>query len=441
MAQVVEVTRTVETDPVPSSGDAADDPAIWVHPTDPSLSTVIGTDKNSGLAGNHYNTALKLDDGRLVFGGENGINIFDPLEIACDMPIPNIQITGFDIFNKTYKHDLTNIEKIKLSYKQNFFSIQFSSLQFNKNHHYKFYYKLENVDPDWNKINHEPNVSYTDIKPGHYSFHIKIAPDDGLIQYTKKLKIIITPPFWKTYWFYSIVTIIILIVLAWMIRLKFRSIRAELAKSEIEQRMLRTQMNPHFIFNILTTLQNLILNNDVSNANKYLTRFSKLLRMILQNSRSTYISISEEVNIITNYIELQKLRYNNKFNYKIDVDNTLDLELDQIPPMLAQPFIENSIEHGFVEANQEYLLDISIIRDNNFIIYTIADNGIGIEKSLKIKSQYKEDYKSLGIKIINDRMINLNKIQKQNIDLKVKDISTKTKSEQGTKVIITIKNA
>lgn len=408
---------------------------------DPRTKKVNILNKNSGLAGNHYNTALKLDDGRLAFGGENGINIFDPLEIVCDMPIPNIQITGFDIFNKIYKHDLTSIEKIKLSYKQNFFSIQFSSLQFSKNHHYKFYYKLENVDPDWNKINHEPKVSYTDIKPGHYNFHIKITPDDGLIQYTKKLKIIITPPFWKTYWFYSIVTIIILLVLAWMIRLKFRSIRAELAKSEIEQRMLRTQMNPHFIFNILTTLQNLILNNDVSSANKYLTRFSKLLRMILQNSRSTYISISEEVNTITNYIELQKLRYNNKFNYKIDVDNTLDIELDQIPPMLAQPFIENSIEHGFVEANQDYLLDISIIRDNNFIIYTIADNGIGIEKSLKIKSQYKEDYKSLGIKIMNDRMINLNKIQKQNIDLKVKDISTKTKSEQGTKVIITIRNA
>ncbi|MCK5171709.1 MAG: histidine kinase, partial [Bacteroidales bacterium] len=195
---------------------------------------------------------------------------------------------------------------------------------------------------------------------------------------------------------------------------------------------------PHFIFNALISIQNFIYSNDAKNADKFLTKFSRLLRLILQNSRTTYISIDDEVNTITNYLELQKLRFDDKFNYSFIVDSKIDKESVLIPPMLAQPFIENSIEHGFVEKSKKYNLNIGIWLVDEKIVYVIEDDGIGINKSTENKKSSGETHESLGMQITKERMLNLKKTQKQTIEYKIEDLNTTNSNKQGTRVVLTI---
>ena len=195
-------------------------------------------------------------------------------------------------------------------------------------------------------------------------------------------------------------------------------------------------MNPHFIFNALFSIQNYIYTKDTDNVNRFLTKFARLLRLILENSRTSQISIEDEIQTITNYLDLQKLRFDNKFNYAIVIDPKLDKEMVILPPMLGQPFIENAIEHGFIEKDKSYNINIGIWLVNKNLIYTIEDDGIGIERSKQLKEDIRKEHKSLGMKITQERLQNLKKISKQDIKIEISDLSSENK--QGTRIVFTI---
>ena len=203
---------------------------------------------------------------------------------------------------------------------------------------------------------------------------------------------------------------------------------------KIEQQLLLSQMNPHFVFNSLTAIQSYIFRNDPHQAGKYLSSFAKLVRLILENSRLDKISIEQELKTLRLYFDLQLLRFEGKFDYTLDVDENLDIDSTTIPPMLAQPFIENAIEHGIIHLSEKGLIIVRFIQEGDSIVLEVEDNGIGIEKSRLIQMSSGKDYTSRATEITNMRLRNIKRTSKTNITLKITDLSKFDIDKQGTLV-------
>ena len=202
----------------------------------------------------------------------------------------------------------------------------------------------------------------------------------------------------------------------------------------LKQKLLVSQMNPHFIFNSLNAIQNYIFKQDSLKAGNYLAQFSELIRMILDFSRKDYISISSEVKLLTTYMELQKLRFESKFDYAIIIDERIDVESIHIPPMLAQPFIENAIEHGIFYKKDKGRVDVRLYFENNNLIYEIEDDGVGIEGAMALKNKLKSSYESLATIITKERMSVLNEQSKSNIEIEIIDKKKTSEGDSGVKV-------
>lgn len=196
---------------------------------------------------------------------------------------------------------------------------------------------------------------------------------------------------------------------------------AQNAYSELELRALQMQMNPHFIFNALNSIQSYIINKDEQMANFYLTKFAALIRQFLDSSRSKYISINEEIANLKLYVELEKLRFDNKFEYVFELDPKVN-KYNEIPTMLLQPFIENAINHGLRYKSTKGFLRISFKDIDNRIVVRIEDNGVGRKAAEKIKSLSSQGYKSQGLKITTHRIENYNKLNLENIEYKISDL-------------------
>jgi LytS/YehU family sensor histidine kinase len=197
-------------------------------------------------------------------------------------------------------------------------------------------------------------------------------------------------------------------------------------------------MNPHFIFNALSNILNFVNREDKKNAANYLTSFSRLLRTTLESSREDYIVLEDEISNIKNYLDLQLLRYEDKFDYSIDVDEDIDKENAIIPPMLIQPFIENAIEHGIRHKEDKGHIFVRFKLENNKVICEVEDDGVGREKAWEAEYQKRKTHKSLATEIIQDRIQALNKKLKQKINLNIIDLKTDGNEPTGTRVVLNI---
>jgi tetratricopeptide (TPR) repeat protein len=213
--------------------------------------------------------------------------------------------------------------------------------------------------------------------------------------------------------------------------------KAKQRNMQLEQKLLRSQMNPHFIFNSLIAIQSFIYKNDPKEAGRYLSGFAKLIRHILENSREEYISLSKEIQTLEHYLELQKLRYDEHFDYTIEVDGNLDPEDISIPPMLAQPFIENSIEHGIKNLDVKGKIDIRFSIKNGQVLFQVTDNGVGIEKSVSMKQESQEHH-SLATIITKERLFILNKRKSNKIRFVIDELKDSLNNVLGTQVSFTI---
>lgn len=204
---------------------------------------------------------------------------------------------------------------------------------------------------------------------------------------------------------------------------------------EVEQRMLLSQMNPHFVFNSLTAIQSYIFRNEPYMAGKYMASFAKLVRLILENSRVDLIPVFKERDTLIYYLELQALRFDNKFKYDIQIDSDIDLEHHALPPMLAQPFIENAIEHGIIHMSDSGLIYIRLFLNGNYFVYEVEDNGVGIDMSLQQSKKKRVEHQSLATRITHDRIKNIKRSRGQNISMEIIDLSTQVdKGKRGTLV-------
>jgi hypothetical protein len=227
---------------------------------------------------------------------------------------------------------------------------------------------------------------------------------------------------------------ILLISLIFLLILQRKKLRAEQRSISMEQRLLRAQMNPHFIFNSLASIQNFVINENSDMASIYLSRFSQLVRNILDNSVEEYVPLEKEINTIENYLELQKVRYGGKFDFKITIDGKIDQENMMIPPMLAQPFIENAIEHGIRHRETPGHIDIRFHMQDGLIRFEVEDNGVGREKAHEIESKQHSRHRSMATSLTRDRLNTLNKKLKKKIRMEIIDLKDAEGHGCGTKV-------
>jgi hypothetical protein len=205
----------------------------------------------------------------------------------------------------------------------------------------------------------------------------------------------------------------------------------------LEMRTLQLQMNPHFVFNALNSIQSFIIENDPLKANDHLSKFSRLIRMFLESSRARFITIGEEVQLLRLYCEVEKLRFESKFDFEIIVNENLDKNLE-IPTMILQPFLENSINHGLRYKKTSGFLKVEFTDDQFSIICKVSDDGIGRKRAEKLNSPDKPGYKSQGLAITTERIATLNKVSDTKLRFQIEDLySKKVTDDVGTLVTVT----
>jgi sensor histidine kinase YesM len=233
----------------------------------------------------------------------------------------------------------------------------------------------------------------------------------------------------------TLATIVVATVVLVLIFVGYYRRKDKLKIVELEQRLLLSQMNPHFVFNSLTAIQSYIFRNDPYQAGKYLASFSKLVRLILENSRVEQITIGKEKETIEHYLNLQLMRFDSKFDFAIDISPDIDLEHHLIPPMLAQPFIENAIEHGIIHLNTKGRIVIRFLVEGNVLKLEVEDNGVGLEKSSEPEHNNRKKHQSLATRITKERLRNLRKVYGKLVKMEMINLSSgSTTSSQGTLV-------
>ena len=233
----------------------------------------------------------------------------------------------------------------------------------------------------------------------------------------------------------------------WRIQQKFR---LQLERSEKERQMaelkqkgteleiqaLRAQMNPHFIFNSLNSINRFILKNERAQASEYLTKFSKLVRLILQNSQASLIPLESELESLELYLNLEALRFNYHFDYKISVPKDMDISALQVPPLILQPYVENAIWHGLMHKEEKGQLDVEVSEENDHLYFRITDNGIGREKAAALASKSATRHKSMGLRITAHRIAILQNSQTLTSPVTINDLVDSEGNAAGTEVLI-----
>lgn len=382
------------------------------------------------------------NDGKVYINHYGELSILDLETYQENKKIPKTYINAVKISGE----EIPFSREIKLKYFQNYITFDFITDALNNFNQNTYAYKLDGVDKDFieTKTN---SVSYANLENGNYTFWVKSANNDGFWGNSTKLIIKITPPFWKSWWFFSILGLLIFGGIYFFNRFKINQIkeRAKLKTqfnkdiAELEMKALRAQMNPHFIFNSLNSIQNYILKNDSEKASQYLTKFSRLIRLILDHSNQNFITLSSEIQLLKLYIEMEDMRFEKHFESEISIDKNLDAESILIPSMLIQPSVENAIWHGLLHKNEKGFLKISFKKsDENLLEATIEDNGVGRKKAEELRSKTTLKKKSYGAEITKNRIETLNKTLTEKTFFEIIDLYNPENEAIGTKVLIKI---
>ena len=290
---------------------------------------------------------------------------------------------------------------------KNNLTFQFLKLNFGQAGQIPYRYRL-NDDP-WIQTP-ERAVNFAKLPPGEYNLQVQSQNEDGLWSAPLDVPFQIAPPWWMRWWFY--LTVVAVLGLAVFGFYKYRTgiLKKELdlqkQVTELEKKALQAQMNPHFIFNCLTSIQKLILEKDGENAVRYLTRFSKLVRGNLNVSVAGEVSLQEEIDLLTNYLSLEKMRFKDAFDFEIKIDPSLDLYDVAFPPMLLQPYVENAVLHGMTgkESGGRVSIAFQSAETPGSLLVTITDNGPGLGKGSKVETGHH----SVGMSITQRRLELLN---------------------------------
>jgi ligand-binding sensor domain-containing protein len=385
-----------------------------------------------GLLGDQVNDITIYHDTAYIATNE-GVS-FLPANLA--LPINNITtfITRVSISN----NDTLVQENYSLSYNNNNVSIEFAAVDLT-GYYPVFEYKLNGGD--WIKL--ESNIlALNSLGYGNNKIQARAIRRDGKPStQVAVISFFIKTPFWKSSLFWLLTTLTAFGLTIFLLQKRNRQkqlaavekVSTEKKLTELEMQALKAQINPHFVFNCLNSIKGFIFEKDYKQADKYLDKFSDLLRSTLDNSSSAIISLHEEVKYLDNYLQLEKLRFDEKFEYSIAVADSIDKNDCYVPAMLLQPYVENAIRHGirFLTGKMGQV-SINITKDGNYLICRIDDNGIGREKALALRNQMHTEYQSRGMQLSKRRA------DLYHIKLEIIDKSDEKGLAGGTAVILKI---
>jgi len=382
-------------------------------------------------------------DGVVILKSEKLSTSFAPSELIKKDKIEKPYVYEITILNKIYNK--LQGEELILNPEENFFNIKFSSKNYQANPLAVYEYKLEGYDEEWKKATNERNVSYDYLPPGKYNFKIKISNQEGnYAKYSDDFKIHLKAHWYESSLFKLGVILFLGCVIFGFFRIRTTALKRELklksefneALSHVKLEALRSQMNPHFLFNCLNSIDHFILNNDSQKASEYLSKFSKLIRNILDFSKANVISLKQEIESTEIYINMEQMRFINKFNYEITIHPKINQNIKTIPPLILQPYVENSIWHGLLHKEDIGTISIDINQVDQFYIIEIEDDGIGRVKAQTLKSKSATKRKSYGMKITEDRIRLTNQLTGQGGTVQTIDKIDQYGQASGTKVIL-----
>ncbi len=404
----------------------------------PPYKILINYTTADGLASNMIN-AVYTDSNMVYVGSPEGLTFFDESKIINDSRC-DLRILGLTISGKEIQWDNS---KITLSHKDNNIRFDFVALSFKSAGDITYYYRLIGLDNNWKKTK-ENFLAYPTLPSGIYTLEIQATNKFGLKSNIIKVDFEIEQALLEKNWFKLLLAFFAAGLIYFYGKRRIKKIKQLAIENdkitekfnELEQMALKAQMNPHFIFNCLNSIQEYVINSDVEGANKYISDFSKLIRSTLDNSAKKTISVEDEIKYLTNYLTIEQYRFENKFLFNINYDTNIDLQENNIPPMLLQPYIENALRHGIKNKKEGVgLIQINILKQNNNLICEVIDNGIGRNASQALKGKTNIEYQSKGMELTAKRIKLLNRNIGNEIVIKIDDVAL---PELGTKVTISI---
>ncbi|MBI5915689.1 MAG: histidine kinase [Bacteroidetes bacterium] len=354
--------------------------------------------------------------------------------------------------------DLNFVREIRLEPGQNFFTVEFAALSYSNPEDNLFAYQLSGVDKDWVQCGSRHSAAFTGLRPGRYTFRLKAANNDGLWnERPAELRIYLAPFFYQTVWFKTLAGLAVLSLLYFLgkNRLKaaqrealLRQREAELKQqeaefqrqlAEVEMSALRSQMNPHFIFNVLNSINRYTLDHDAETASNYLTKFARLVRLVLENSRNGNVTLESDLTALGLYIEMEALRFKEKVRWSIEVEADIDQKFIKIPPMLIQPYVENAIWHGLMHKKEGGTVAVRVSQPaENQLCVEVEDDGIGRAAAAALKSKSAVERKSFGMQITSQRLALVNKLYHTNLQAEVLDLVAADGGAAGTRVVLRV---
>lgn len=384
--------------------------------------------KKHGLPSNEI-TRVRTQPGITWVATNNGLCQINNQSIQEETTTPrihSIKING-QYYNQDHLKELNHNQKnIRLDY---------VALDYKALGDIRYRYRLHKED-DWQYTN-QKTLNFSNLAANTYNFEVQAQNEDRFWSKSAQLSFKVLAPFWQKIWFYILLSSLLLILAYLYYRNRVKMLSKELETKEqlmdLERSALQAQMNPHFIFNILNSIQSAIIENEKEKATLLLAKFAKLVRTTLNNTRSKTISLSEEISYLESYLHLEKIRFRNKFNYTVTCNPDIDPYSIELPPMLTQPFVENAIQHGMKGNNQgEIKVNYDIHKEQ--LQVSIFDNGEAI------KSDFKKhrDYKALGIKITNQRLAIINNTPENFNNISIDHHQSEDGTDKGKTILLKI---
>ena len=388
-------------------------------------------------------------EGVMYIAYDGGFQTFLPDSLIKENTVlRKIIINDFKVNNINWPLNINYLKELILQPDQKNIQFQFAALTNGNSQQLKYAYMLEAFDKGWIETGSATTGNYNNLPPGNYILKIKAGNQfSSAIPKIFSLPVTIKAYWYNTVWFKSLMVFLGFGLLYALYRYRIYTLRRETAikfdfdkkAAELEMKALRAQMNPHFIFNCLTSINRYIVKSDNKTASNYLTKFAKLIRLILDNSAEEYISLDTEQQTLKLYMDMELLRFDHAFEYEIINDEAVAKENISIPPMLIQPYVENAIWHGLLHKDDKGKIWVRFKRNgNNSLLVEVEDNGVGRQKAKELEGNDNVKKRSYGMQISKDRIELINRLYKYKTSVNVVDLEELESKSTGTRVVLEI---